>query len=81
MSGSPASASPEPAIDGASFVITSIRVGGAAQRARDEAAVIALDTVGQETIGPAGFAMARPHHSGRWSTTAAWLRAWRRARG
>ena len=51
------SASPEPAVDGASFVITSIRVGGAAQRARDEAAVIALDTIGQETIGPVGFAM------------------------
>ena len=51
------SASPEPAIDGASFVISSIRVGGAAQRARDEAAVIGLDIVGQETIGPVGFAM------------------------
>jgi 6-phospho-beta-glucosidase len=52
------SATPEPAIDGADFVITSIRVGGAAQRARDEAACIALDAVGQETVGPAGFAMA-----------------------
>ena len=46
------------AIEGASFVITSIRVGGAAQRARDEAAAIALDVVGQETVGPVGFAMA-----------------------
>ena len=51
------SSSPEPAVDGASFVISSIRVGGAAQRARDEAAAIALDTIGQETIGPVGFAM------------------------
>jgi len=51
-------ATPEPAIDGASFVITSIRVGGAAQRARDEAVALAHDVVGQETIGPAGFAMA-----------------------
>jgi len=48
----------EAAIDGAQFVIASIRVGGAAQRARDEATCIALDAVGQETVGPAGFAMA-----------------------
>lgn len=51
-------ASPEPAIDGADFVITSIRVGGIAQRAKDEAATIAHNIVGQETVGPAGFAMA-----------------------
>ena len=51
-------ARPEAAIEGADFVITSIRVGGAAQRARDEAAAIALDVVGQETVGPVGFAMA-----------------------
>ena len=51
-------ATPEPAIDGSSFVITSIRVGGAAQRAKDEAVTLAHDVVGQETIGPAGFAMA-----------------------
>jgi 6-phospho-beta-glucosidase len=49
---------PDAAIDGSSFVITSIRVGGAAQRAKDEAACIALDAIGQETVGPAGFAMA-----------------------
>ncbi|MEO7134544.1 MAG: 6-phospho-beta-glucosidase, partial [Vicinamibacterales bacterium] len=49
---------PEVAIKGADFVITSIRVGGAAQRARDEAAAIALDAIGQETVGPVGFAMA-----------------------
>ena len=46
------------AIEDSAFVITSIRVGGAAQRAKDEAAAIALDVVGQETVGPAGFAMA-----------------------
>ncbi len=51
-------ASPEPAIDGADFVITSIRVGGIAQRAKDEAAAVAQGIVGQETVGPAGFAMA-----------------------
>ena len=51
-------ATPEAAIEGADFVITSIRVGGSAQRARDEAAAIALDAIGQETVGPVGFAMA-----------------------
>ncbi|MDO8681047.1 MAG: 6-phospho-beta-glucosidase [Acidobacteriota bacterium] len=49
---------PEPAVGGADFVISSIRVGGAAQRAKDEAAAIALGAVGQETVGPVGFAMA-----------------------
>jgi 6-phospho-beta-glucosidase len=49
---------PEAAIAGADFVISSIRVGGAAQRAKDEAAAIALGAVGQETVGPVGFAMA-----------------------
>jgi len=53
-----AHASPEPCIDGADFVITSIRVGGIAQRAADEATCIAHGVVGQETVGPAGFAMA-----------------------
>jgi 6-phospho-beta-glucosidase len=48
----------ESAIEGSAFVISSIRVGGAGQRARDEAAAISLDVVGQETIGPVGFAMA-----------------------
>jgi len=48
----------EPCIDGADFVITSIRVGGAAQRAKDEATAISYGAVGQETVGPAGFAMA-----------------------
>jgi 6-phospho-beta-glucosidase len=53
-----AHAAPEPCVEGADFVITSIRVGGIAQRARDEATCIAHDVVGQETVGPAGFAMA-----------------------
>jgi 6-phospho-beta-glucosidase len=51
-------ATPDAAIEGADFVITSIRIGGAAQRWKDEATALALDTVGQETVGPAGFAMA-----------------------
>jgi len=53
-----AHAAPEPCIDGADFVITSIRVGGISQRAADEATCIAHGVVGQETVGPAGFAMA-----------------------
>jgi 6-phospho-beta-glucosidase len=47
-----------PAIDGASFVITSIRVGGMEARIRDERAALDLGFVGQETVGPGGFAMA-----------------------
>jgi 6-phospho-beta-glucosidase len=50
--------SAESAIEGSSFVITSIRVGGAAQRAKDETIAISHNIVGQETVGPAGFAMA-----------------------
>ena len=43
---------------GRDFVVTSIRVGGIGQRATDEATCIAHGVVGQETVGPAGFAMA-----------------------
>jgi 6-phospho-beta-glucosidase len=45
-------------VNGADFVILSIRVGGIAARARDEALALAHDTVGQETVGVGGFAMA-----------------------
>ncbi len=45
------------AIRDADFVFTSIRVGGIEQRARDEAASLRHGVLGQETIGPAGFAM------------------------
>jgi 6-phospho-beta-glucosidase len=45
-------------VSGATFVFMSIRVGGAAARARDEAIAIEHETVGQETVGPGGFAMA-----------------------
>ncbi len=45
-------------ISGADFVFTSIRVGGIARRARDESAALRHGIVGQETIGPTGFAMA-----------------------
>lgn len=47
-----------PAVEGARFVITSIRVGGIEARMHDEHAALALGVVGQETVGPAGFAMA-----------------------
>jgi 6-phospho-beta-glucosidase len=47
-----------PCLDGASFVFTSIRVGGIDARARDEQIAMAHGIVGQETVGPGGFAMA-----------------------
>lgn len=48
----------EQCVTGAAFVFTSIRVGGIEQRVHDEAAAQRHGIVGQETIGPAGFAMA-----------------------
>jgi 6-phospho-beta-glucosidase len=45
-------------LEGADFVFTSIRVGGIEGRARDEQTALAHGVAGQETIGPAGFAMA-----------------------
>jgi 6-phospho-beta-glucosidase len=45
-------------IRGADFIFTSIRVGGLAQRIRDETTTQRHGVVGQETVGPAGFAMA-----------------------
>lgn len=51
-------ATPEAAIEGADYVFTSIRVGGVERRARDERAALSLGLVGQETVGPCGFAMA-----------------------
>jgi 6-phospho-beta-glucosidase len=45
------------AVRGADYVFMSIRVGGIEQRARDEAASLRHGVLGQETIGPAGFAM------------------------
>jgi 6-phospho-beta-glucosidase len=47
-----------PAVEGAGFVITSIRAGGIEARMQDEQAALALGIVGQETVGPGGFAMA-----------------------
>ena len=48
----------EDAAKGAAFVLSSIRVGGIAARARDERIAIEHDLAGQETTGPAGVAMA-----------------------
>ncbi len=45
-------------VEGADFVFTSIRVGGIERRAEDEAAILRHGIVGQETVGPGGFAMA-----------------------
>jgi 6-phospho-beta-glucosidase len=45
-------------VAGADFVLLSIRVGGIAARAHDEAISVAHGVAGQETVGPAGFAMA-----------------------
>jgi 6-phospho-beta-glucosidase len=45
-------------IASADVVFTSIRVGGIAQRIHDEAVAQRHGIVGQETVGPAGFAMA-----------------------
>jgi 6-phospho-beta-glucosidase len=48
----------EEAAEGAAFVLSSIRVGGMAARARDERLAIEHGLAGQETTGPAGAAMA-----------------------
>ena len=48
----------ELAIEGADFVLSSIRVGGIEARARDERIMLEHGYAGQETTGPAGLAMA-----------------------
>jgi 6-phospho-beta-glucosidase len=45
-------------VEGADFVFTSIRVGGIEARARDESVSLRHGIIGQETVGPGGFAMA-----------------------
>lgn len=51
-------ASDEEAVRNAAFVISSVRAGGIASRAMDERVSFEAGIAGQETIGPAGFAMA-----------------------
>jgi 6-phospho-beta-glucosidase len=48
----------EPALEGADVILSSIRVGGMAARARDERIAIEHGLAGQETTGPGGAAMA-----------------------
>lgn len=48
----------EAALDGADFVITSIRAGGDAARARYERIALDHGVIGQETVGVGGFALA-----------------------
>jgi 6-phospho-beta-glucosidase len=48
----------EDAVDGASFVLNSIRAGGIRARAHDERVAIEQGYPGQETTGPGGIAMA-----------------------
>src|SRR5690625_3336561 len=48
----------ESAVDGADFVLTAIRAGGFAGRTIDEAVPLAHGVLGQETVGPGGFALA-----------------------
>jgi len=50
---------PQEAIDGSSFVLNSVRVGGIATRAHDERAAIHCGYPGQETTGPGGVAMGQ----------------------
>jgi 6-phospho-beta-glucosidase len=48
----------EDAVEGADFVLSSIRVGGIAARTSDERTAMLHGYPGQETTGPAGMAMA-----------------------
>ncbi|HXJ63622.1 MAG TPA: 6-phospho-beta-glucosidase [Actinomycetota bacterium] len=49
---------PDAALEGASFVVAQIRVGGQAARLRDETIPLEFGCIGQETTGPGGFAKA-----------------------
>lgn len=52
-------ATAEEAVEDASFVLNSVRVGGIGTRAQDERASIACGYPGQETTGPGGIAMGQ----------------------
>ncbi|TQI79370.1 6-phospho-beta-glucosidase [Serratia fonticola] len=49
---------PVSALQGANYVITTLRVGGDESRIRDERIALEHNTLGQETTGAGGFAMA-----------------------
>ncbi len=46
------------ALAGAGYVVTQLRVGGLAARVRDERIPLKYGVIGQETVGPGGFANA-----------------------
>ncbi len=48
----------EDAVSGADFIISSIRVGGGSVRIMDERIALEHNVLGQETVGPGGWAMA-----------------------
>ena len=49
---------PDEAMAGADFIFTMVRVGGDRARVTDELVALSLGVIGQETVGPGGFAMA-----------------------
>lgn len=49
---------PDEGIDGADYVMTTLRVGGIEGRVIDEQVPLRYGIIGQETTGPGGFAMA-----------------------
>jgi 6-phospho-beta-glucosidase len=70
------------AIDGASFVLVQLRIGGQAARLVDETLPHRFGCIGQETTGPGGFAKALrtvpvvldlAEHVGRRAATGAWI--------
>lgn len=48
----------ERALEGASYVVTTVRPGGEDGRVKDERIALDVGVLGQETTGPGGFAMA-----------------------
>lgn len=48
----------EDTLEGADFIITSVRVGGIQSRVLDEKIALEAGVLGQETVGPGGWAMA-----------------------
>ncbi|HET9698488.1 MAG TPA: hypothetical protein VFP40_16570 [Terriglobales bacterium] len=48
----------EDTLEGADFIIASVRVGGSKTRVLDEQIALSHGTLGQETVGPGGWAMA-----------------------
>jgi len=48
----------EDAVEGADFIIASVRVGGTDTRVLDERIALSHGVLGQETVGPGGWAMA-----------------------